>query len=42
MLRGLANAAFWVQDGRVIRGRVEEILTPERIGGTLGPLSGGA
>ena len=36
MLRGLANAVFWVQDGRVVPGRVEDMLTPERIAGTLG------
>ena len=41
MLRGLANAVFWVQEGRVVRGRVEEMLAPDRIAGVLGAAGGG-
>ena len=33
LLRGLTTAVFWVQDGRAVRGRVEDMLTPEGIGG---------
>jgi ABC-type Mn2+/Zn2+ transport system ATPase subunit len=33
MLRGLASAVVWVQDGRVVRGPVEDVLT-------LGPIAG--
>ena len=40
MLSGLASAAFWVQEGRVARGRVDEMLTPERMARALGALGG--
>jgi len=36
MLRGLASAVVWVQDGRAVRGRIEEMLSPERMAGVLG------
>jgi manganese/iron transport system ATP-binding protein len=36
MVRDLATAVFWVQDGRVLRGQVEEILTPGRLAGAFG------
>ena len=39
MLRGLASAVVWVQDGRAVRGRIEEMLSPERIAGVLGARS---
>jgi ABC-type Mn2+/Zn2+ transport system ATPase subunit len=39
MLRGLASAVFWVQEGRAVRGRVDEMLTPERVVGVLGTRS---
>ena len=41
LLRGLATAVFWVQEGRVVRGRVEEMLAPDRIAGVLGAAGGG-
>jgi ABC-type Mn2+/Zn2+ transport system ATPase subunit len=41
MLRGLASAVFWVQEGRVVRGRIEEMLTPERIAGVQGTVGDG-
>jgi ABC-type Mn2+/Zn2+ transport system ATPase subunit len=28
MLRGVASAVFWVQDGRAIRGHVEDVIAP--------------
>lgn len=33
MLGGLASTALMVQDGRVLRGRIEELLAPEPIAG---------
>jgi manganese/iron transport system ATP-binding protein len=33
MLHGLASAVVWVQGGRVVRGGVEDVFTPGRIGG---------
>src|SRR5207245_4179738 len=39
MLRGLASAVVWVQDGRAVRGRIAEMLPPERIAGVLGASS---
>jgi ABC-type Mn2+/Zn2+ transport system ATPase subunit len=41
MLHGLASAVVWVHDRRAVRARVEEVLTPERIAGALGAVSGG-
>jgi ABC-type Mn2+/Zn2+ transport system ATPase subunit len=41
LLPGFASAVFWVQDGRVIRERVDEALSPERLTGELGTKSGG-
>jgi hypothetical protein len=32
---------FWVEDGRVVRERVDEALSPERPTGELGTKSGG-
>jgi manganese/iron transport system ATP-binding protein len=42
MLRGLANTVFWVQGGRVSRGSVDEMLTPERVAGMLGTAASAA
>lgn len=39
MLGGLANSVLWVQEGRVTRGRPEDLLTPERLAGALGGAS---
>jgi manganese/iron transport system ATP-binding protein len=36
ILGGLTSAVWWVQDGRVARGRPEDFLTPERLAGVLG------
>jgi ABC-type Mn2+/Zn2+ transport system ATPase subunit len=42
MLAGLTNAVLWVERGRVVRRRLEDLLTPERIAGALGvSLDGG-
>jgi ABC-type Mn2+/Zn2+ transport system ATPase subunit len=38
MLRGLAKAVVWVQEGRAVRAQVEELLTSERLTGVLGAL----
>jgi ABC-type Mn2+/Zn2+ transport system ATPase subunit len=36
LLQGCATAVIWVQDGRVVRGRVDELLTPDRVVAALG------
>ena len=40
MLRGLASAVFWVQEGRVTRGPLDDVLTPERMAEVPGALGG--
>jgi ABC-type Mn2+/Zn2+ transport system ATPase subunit len=41
MLHRFASGVVWVQGGRATRGRVEDMLTPERIAGVLGGASEG-
>jgi ABC-type Mn2+/Zn2+ transport system ATPase subunit len=38
MLRALVGTVVWVHGGRIVRGRAEEMLTPERIAEMLGEI----
>jgi zinc/manganese transport system ATP-binding protein len=40
MLPGLVNAVVWVHGGRAVRGRLDEMLSPDRIAGALGAVDG--
>jgi ABC-type Mn2+/Zn2+ transport system ATPase subunit len=38
LLPGLATAVVWVQDGRAVRERLDDVLTPDRLAGLPGAL----
>jgi zinc/manganese transport system ATP-binding protein len=40
MLSGLVSAVVWVHEGHVVRGRLDEMLSPDRITGALGAAGG--
>jgi ABC-type Mn2+/Zn2+ transport system ATPase subunit len=42
MLRPLVGIVVWVHGGRIVRGRADEMLTPERIAEMLGAIGTGA